>query len=213
MTRRPSRPPPPSPRWRARSFSVGLGLVVAFVATYAAAQLSMRRIGVQWREKVPHISFSARDLANNEVRDSLESGLQKRLLVTLQAYRDGRASPFLTLPRTCSVTYDLWDESYLVRVGRATERHPTLETVLERCLVLRGVAFGSAAQWEGRTGQDVYFAVRAEFNPISRSRCRALLRPSGSEGPVGPVVVNIVRREICSAERAIDFRSPTARVP
>ena len=62
------------------------------------------------------------------------------------------------------------------------------------------------------------FALDPGFTPlhrqISRRRCRELLRGGReSDGPIGPIVVNIVRREICEADRVVEFRSPNVRVP
>jgi len=72
---------------------------------------------------------------------------------------------------------------------------------------------GRASDYEGRSGEHVYFAVRAEFNPVSAAQCRALLRPGGGAEALGPVVINIVRRQICQAESAVSFRSASEAVP
>lgn len=188
--------------------------LVLLVATSVAAQrLATRRVGVQWQQDVPRVSVSVTDLVDMRARRALDSGLQKRLIMTVQAYETGGSRPFATTTVTCSATFDLWEESYIVRIGRRTERHASIDAVLQRCLVARDLAVGRAEDWRPRRGRPVYFAVRAEFNPISASRCTALLRPSSSDGPVGPIVVNIVRREICAAERAVDFRSQEVTAP
>jgi hypothetical protein len=189
-------------------------LVTCLGAASAAAQaLATRRVGIQWEAGTPRVTFSARDLVNAAARRELESGLQKRILLTVQAFDARSLRPIATERVTCGATYDLWEESYIVRIGRRTERHPDIASVLTRCLVANRLRVGSAEAWQRYRGHRVFFAVRAEFNPISASRCSALLRPTSSDGPVGPIVVNIVRREICAAERAIDFRSPEVEAP
>ena len=188
-----------------------LGLLVT--AGAAAQNLSTRRIGIEWDQGVPRVSVSVSDLVDARGRRALESGLQKRLIMTVQAYEAGGSRPFATTTITCAATYDLWEESYIVRIGRRSERHASIDAVLQRCLVARNLAVGRAEDWRSHHGRRVYFAVRAEFNPISASRCTALLRPSTSDGPIGPIVVNIVRREICAAERAVDFRSQEVTAP
>jgi hypothetical protein len=170
-------------------------------------------MGVQFRQGVPLVSVSAADLVDEGARRALNSGLQKRLIMTVQAYRAGSSAAFASSTVACAVTFDLWEESYIVRIGRRTERHASIDAVLQRCLVARDLAVGRAEDWRLPRGQRVYFAVRAEFNPISASRCSELLRPSSSEGPIGPIVVNIVRREICAAERSTDFRSQEIAAP
>ena len=185
-----------------------IAAVVLSLATGVAAQrLATRRIGIEWQQGVPRVSVSVSDLVDARARRALDSGLQKRLIMTVQAYEAGGSRPFATTTVTCAATFDLWEESYIVRIGRRTERHASIDAVLQRCLVARDLAVGRAEDWRSRRGRQVYFAVRAEFNPISASRCTQLLRPSSSDGPIGPIVVNIVRREICAAERAVDFRS------
>jgi len=188
-----------------------LGLLVA--TGVAAQRLATRRIGLEWQQGVPRVSVSVTDLVDARARRALDSGLQKRLIMTVQAYEAGGSRPFATTTVACAATFDLWEESYIVRIGRRTERHPSIDAVLQRCLVARDLAVGRAEDWRPRRGRRVYFAVRAEFNPISASRCTALLRPSSSDGPIGPIVVNIVRREICAAERAVDFRSQEVTAP
>lgn len=196
---------------RAALLVAALGLL--FTAGAAAQNLATRRIGIEWDQGVPRVSVSVSDLVDARARRALESGLQKRLIMTVQAYEAGGSRPFATTTVTCAATYDLWEESYIVRIGRRSERHTSIDAVLQRCLVARNLSVGRAEDWRSRRGRRVYFAVRAEFNPISASRCTALLRPSTTDGPIGPIVVNIVRREICAAERAVDFRSQEVTAP
>lgn len=196
---------------RAALLFAALGLLVT--AGAAAQHLATRRIGIEWDQGVPRVSVSVSDLVDARARRALESGLQKRLIMTVQAYEAGGSRPFATTTVTCAATYDLWEESYIVRIGRRSERHTSIDAVLQRCLVARNLSVGRAEDWRSRRGRRVYFAVRAEFNPISASRCTALLRPSTTDGPIGPIVVNIVRREICAAERAVDFRSQEVTAP
>jgi hypothetical protein len=191
-----------------------LALGLSLLAAGAAAQsLATRRVGVRWRQGVPHVSVSVSDLVDANARRALASGLQKHLIMTVQAYEVGASQPFATTRVQCAATYDLWEESYIVRIGRRSERHPSVNAVIERCLVARELAVGRPSDWASPRQRPVYFAVRAEFNPISASRCTALLRPSSSDGPIGPIVVNIVRREICAAERSVDFRSQEVSGP
>jgi hypothetical protein len=179
----------------------------------AQAHLAQRRIGVAWDDGVPHISVSLADLADTQVRRSLASGLRKRLVITVQAYQVGNNHLLATTEHTCTVTYDLWEDAYVVRKARGSSVERSLDAVIDACLALHRMPIGERADFERASGHDIYFAFRAEFNPITRSRCRRLLGNAGSDDPIGPVVVNIVRREICQAERAIEFRSQGVRAP
>ncbi|MBO6939954.1 MAG: hypothetical protein JJ863_33595 [Deltaproteobacteria bacterium] len=198
----------------ARRAAFWLTLLGLVFTSAAYAQLSDRRLGVHWAGGVPRLTFSAADLVDRpDVRRALSSGVAKRMVLTAQAYRVGSSQPFASRAFECRITYDLWQEAYEVELGSSRETFPELEDAVNRCLVVRGLVVGRPDDYESIGGERIYFAVRAEFNPISARRCRHALRGSGSSDPIGALVVNIVRRDICRADRAIDFRSQPVRVP
>jgi len=192
-----------------------LTLLALVLASVAHGQLSDRRLGVHWARGVPRLSFSAADLVDDAgVRRALDSGVAKRIVLTAQAYRVGSNQPFASRAFECRITYDLWQEAYEVELGSRRERFEDRAAAVRRCLAVRGLVVGRPEDYTSRQGDRIYFAVRAEFNPISQRRCRQALRGSGgSSDPIGALVVNIVRRDICRADRSIDFRSQPVRVP
>lgn len=197
-----------------RLLAVALAVsLLAGPAAEAQSRLPQRSVRIAWAGGAPRITASLAHLANAKVRRSLASGLRKTIVVTVQAYREGTNRLIAHHQTTCSVTYDLWEDNYIVRKGRTTTAHRSISRMLETCLTLRGLRVGAASRYRALRGTRVYFAFRAEFNPIGRSRCRRLLGNAGSDDPIGPVVVNLVRREICQAERSIDFRSQSVAVP
>ncbi len=189
-----------------------LVLLIVSVA-YGQSQLPLRDFRVAWSQGAAKVSFSARDLADERVRRELSSGLRKRLVVTVGAHLDRSDRRMGMRQFGCDVTRDLWEDGYLVRIGDQSERLKTLEQVLDRCLVVQGLFVGDPTSYELQKGKDIYFAVRAEFNPISKKECSQLIRPASGSDPVGPISVNIVRRRICRAERSIEFRSALLKVP
>lgn len=196
---------------RARIAAFASLLLVATAA--AQSRLPERAVTVTAQTSIVRASFGVRDLADAHVRRALASGLQKRFVTTVQLFRVGSSSPVATRSLTCLITYDLWEEAYVVRRGRRTEVLTGVESALERCLVVQNASVAEGPELGALHGQSAFLAVRAEFNPISPSACARSLRRPGSDDPLGPAVVNIVRREICQAERAVDFRSQTFRVP
>lgn len=197
---------------RFRTFVLVLGL--GLLTTAAFAQLRTRSVGVRWENGAPLVSVGLRDLVSQRVRRELQSGLRKRIVVTAQAYRVGNSRALATRTFSCSVTYDLWQESYVVRIGSRSEIFQELGQVVDRCLSIRGLPVGDAEQFANVHGRDIFFAVRAEFDPIDPVRCREMLRSTGGGGdPIGPIVVNIVRRDICQADRVVEFRSPVLTCP
>ncbi len=195
---------------------VVLALVTSTVASTALAQrdLPLRRVGVRWTRGAPQVSFSARDLVTPRLRRELADGTRHRLAVTVQAYRAGSRRPLASRRMSCSVTYDVFARAYLVRMGRRSWVLSDAQEVLDRCLALVDFTVGSADVYRDLGGERVVFVARAEFNPISRARCRQLLRRSANDDNlIGPVVISILRREICAAERVVEFRSQPIVVP
>ena len=189
-----------------------LVLLIATVA-YGQSQRPERALGVTWSRGTARVSFSAKDLADERVRRELSSGLRKRMEVTVSAHLSGSNWRMGVRRFGCDVTRDLWEDGYLVRIGDQSERLKTLEQVLDRCLVVQGLFVGEPKTYEPQKGRDIYFAVTAEFNPISKKQCTELIRPASGGDPVGPISVNIVRRRICKAERSIVFRGALLKVP
>ncbi len=193
---------------------IAVVLAVAAAGTvYAQAKFPQRPVKVQWSQGRPQVSFSAKDLADDRVRSKLSGGLKKNIVVTVQAYVGGSNQLIHTRGFTCTVTYDLWDDGYIVGLGRRTEKIESEDGVIKRCLEVDSLFVGDSKVFERHRGRDVYFAIRAEFNPISPKRCRELLRSGPGEDPVGPIVVNIVRRRVCAAENTLEFRSLPVMVP
>lgn len=196
-------------RYRALAFATLLFAAGAF----AQARLPERNIALAFRSGVLTAGFSARDLADDSVRRTLGSGLQKTFQITVQTYVRGSSAPIGAHQIGCRVTYDLWEEAYVVRRGRRSEVARSVDDAISRCLVVQNVQVADAAAIARHRGDEVYVAVRAEYNPITASACARSLRRPGGDDPLGPFVVNIVRDEICQAERAIVFRSAFVRVP
>lgn len=196
-------------RYRALAFATLLLAATAF----AQARLPERATTLGFRSGALTVSFSARDLADEAVRRSLGSGLQKSFLLTVQTYARGSSAPIAAAQVPCRVTYDLWEEAFVVRRGHRSELHRSVDAAIDRCLVVNGMQVADAATVARHRGQELFVAVRAEFNPVSASACARSLRRPGGDDPLGPFVVNIVRDEICQAERALSFRSASIVVP
>ncbi len=195
-----------------RYWLAALVLLTATVA-YAQSHLPPREVRVTWSRGAPKVSFSAKDLADERVRQELSSGLRKRLVITVGSHLKGSNRRIALRQFGCDATLDLWDDDYLVRIGNRSERLQTLEQVLNRCLAIEGLFVGEPTSYEQQKGKEIYFVVNAEFNPISKKQCSELIRPASGTDPVGPITLNIVRRRICRAERTIEFRSEYSRVP
>lgn len=210
-------------------------LIALLLAVFAAAcvpgraeaqdDVASRRMGVRWNGRVPHLTFSARDLIDADARRKLESGLPQTLFMRTYAYRVRGRRPIAVNGRSCRVVYDLWEEVYRVQVQTESEDRSSTATsidqVLRWCLVSRRVAVGTEEDWRDRAGDRVYFAVLVELNPLSPDTVqrirRWLARPAGGrvegEAFFGSFVSLFVNRRIGEAERTVRFRSQTVSVP
>lgn len=193
-------------------------------ASRAQEEPAQRHVGVHWVDGAPAVDFSALDLADRAMREKLASGLPQTLVMRVYAYAES-GQPIAMAPRSCRVTYDLWEEVYRVQVEEAgvdrVESFRGLDGVLRRCLVARRFAVGAASDYAARGGQPIYFAAIVELNPLSPDTVhrlrRWLARPAGGgrvgggEAFFGSFVSLFVNRRIGSAERVLRFRSQTVR--
>lgn len=193
---------------------------------HAQAAVQGRKLGVVWRSGVPNLSFSARDLATPALAKKLMSGLPQTLLMHVYAYPDRSREPVAVSAVSCRVAYDLWEEVFRVQIQTDQQDRAviarSLQEVHELCLVMRNRPIGRADNYASLVGRSVYFAVAVEQNPISRGTVerirRWLSRPNAGSGMggdafFGSFVSIFVNRQIGSAERLLQFRSPTHVVP
>ena len=209
------------------AFVLAVSFLSALPSGEASAQESVprRRLGVHFDEGVPRLTFSARDLLDADARDKLESGLPQTIVMHIYAYRDGHTSPVVLSQRSCRVVYDLWEEVFRVQVQTGssdrTFTESDVDSVIERCVVVRRHGVGTASDFRRHRGRHLYFAVLFEFNPLSPATVerirRWLARPSGgrveSDAFFGSFVSLFVNRRIGEAERIVRFRSQNVRVP
>lgn len=201
-------------------------LAVLLMATAALAQpFVLRRMGIVFREGVPHLYFSAEDLLHGTAGEKLEGGLPQRLVITHAAYRTGRADPISVGGRECRVAYDLWQNAYRVQFtpDHGTEHRSTLtsrDAVVDLCLRLRNVPLGRREDYVSGTTMHVRSVI--ELNPLSRQTVmrirRWLARPGGGDTVednafFGSFVSLFVGQKIGKAERSLHLQSQTVRVP
>lgn len=209
---------------RSAAFCVALVLLCA-AGTHGQEGIPPRRLGIRWQGSVPQLTFSARDLVNQEVRKKLRSGLPQTIELQVLALEKSK-KPVAVTARSCRVVYDLWEDVYRVQILTPRKDRSvlvrSLDDVLDRCVVARRLQIGRAQEWEGRTGHQVHFAVLVEFNPMSQHTVerirRWLARPTGGRGFEGDAffgsfVSLFVNRRLGDAERVIRFRSQPIAVP
>lgn len=184
----------------------------------------VRAIAVSFRE-APSLSFSVRDLVDSEVVKKLQSGLPQTITTRIYAYAERGRDPLSVAALSCRVTYDLWEGIY--RIERQTETSDktltsrSLDGVVTQCLSFQNYAVGDSKLLERVRGNQIYFAVVSELNPLSPDAVqrirRWLARPTGSElngnAFFGSFVSIFVGRKLGEADRVLSFRSNLHLVP
>ena len=181
-----------------------LGVLFGLSVEVHADSSEEESIKVRWRQGVAALSFSLDALVDDEVREQLKTGLKKRFAITASAHRKGTRRPIASRRVERTITYDLWDEAYIVR-AEPKGRFASMNQAIARCLKFKDLHVGTREDYASRSGQQIYFTVRGEYNPVSKQQCRALVRPGASADPLAPLVVNLVHRKICVAERMRDL--------
>ncbi|WP_428262796.1 hypothetical protein [Haliangium sp.] len=148
------------------------------------------------------------------------------VVVRLYVYRDGEAKPVAFRLLTLRIVYDLWGESYEIRVDgvgeRQTGRYQALPPAYRAITEIDGLAVADLGAVE--IGPHYYLGLVAELNPVSPETLaevrRWLTRPAGA-APLsretsffGSFVSVFVNARLPEAERVVRARSqPFYRVP
>lgn len=197
---------------RTRLASIAVVATLVALPAAAAAQAE-REVAVRFVDGSARLSFDATDLVDAPTRQELRSGLRKRIVVAASVVVGRAESPVAQRRFGCALTYDLWQDRFVVELGRRRSSFPTVDAAIARCLDVHDLQVGDEGLAASLQGRDYRIVVQAEFEPLPASRCRALLRQSGSSESIGPIFVSVVRREICAAERSMIFRSRSLHGP
>lgn len=191
-----------------------------------SSKITIRKLGVNWNKRVPSLSFSATDFANDDVHRRLRSGLPQTIITRIYAYSENGYRPLAISVLSCRVIYDLWHDLYRVQVK--TERMSYQKSLLLKedvqraCLMFSKFPLGMPNDYDRVHRKKIYFAVVVELNPISdktveqikRWLARSDERNQLTSGAFfGSFVSIFVDRRIGSAEHSLSFRSPLYRVP
>jgi hypothetical protein len=181
--------------------------------------LPPRRANYSWDHDLLRASFGYRDvLADPALVKKMSNGLQMVIAMRAYVYREGEVSPVALATRVCRVSYDLWNEVYMVHLSEPDRElnQPVinLEGVLRLCaaasdlpVVRRGLLVA---------GQPYFLGVVVEVNPVSPEMVEQtqhwLSRPTGSTG-IGPTdalfgsFVQLFARQIATSDSTVIFRT------
>jgi hypothetical protein len=178
-----------------------------------------KRVLVEERGGLLTMTAGVPELVDAPLREKLRSGFTSTIVLRAYLYREGQAGPLRVTARTYLLSYDLWDEVYLLRVhdprGEMSLRTHLEAEALERLTRLEAFPLTTL---DGLARGVRYFAdVLVEVNPISPELLaqvrRWLAHPGGSErlsgGETffGSFVSVFMNGQVSEAERVLQFRS------
>lgn len=200
-----------------------LWAAVAPSTVEAQQGLPERRLGVEWVQGAPRLTFGARDLVNAAVREELESGVNQQIVLTVYAYRERGGRPVAASVLSFRVRFLPWEDMYRIQVQSGdtdrTELVRTFGDMVQRCLSMIDLPVGRADDYSRVRAERIFFAVQVDFNPISRERVERLRRHLARGGGLddsqmfGTVASMFVNRHIGEADRTLRFRSQSVTVP
>jgi len=187
------------------------------------AQLPQRVATFTWdpQPKGPDLlaaSFSYVDVIDAALRNKLSSGLQHVIVMRAYLWKDGAADPVALAARTCTVTYDLWEEAYRLKIsgpgGDKNLAAYNVDGVLRNCFEARKLQVTDRSLVTA--GKAHFLGVIVEVNPVNAQMVEQMrkwvTRPAGSTG-IGPgdalfgSFVGLFVRSIGKAEATLLFRT------
>jgi hypothetical protein len=184
------------------------------------AELPQRQANFAWDKTLLRASFSFRDLIDAHLAEKLSRGPANVIAMRAYVLREGETTPVALAVRTCTVSFDIWDEVYRVTIrDTAGERNVAavnIEGVLRQCAEARD--YPIAERGILTAGRPHFLAVIAEVNPISPETLeqmrRWVSRPTGSTGiGAGDALfgsfVGLFLRQIGTSDRTLKFRTQT----
>ncbi len=190
----------------------------------SAEELPVRKVGVAVSEQRLTVTFSHRDSFTSAVRKKLTSGLTTSVIVELSLERQGSKKLATYWARTVEITYDLWEDKFIVVREDSAERRRTVVSDKGKAVDLAGVLSKvPIASLKGLPLGIYRIRAKIETNPVSKEMVTKIRRwlarsraaQTGVSGPAnyfGSFVGALVDRRISQADHTIEFVSQWFRL-
>lgn len=178
----------------------------------------MRRVGLTEINHQLLVSFSFQDAFPPSIRKKLNSGLKTTVLVQLTLEKQGSKSARAYWARTVEVTYDLWEDKYLILREDNTGRRRASAASKSRAISMAAEIVNAHIVDTKDIPPGVYrIRAKIETNPVSKEmleKIRSWLvksqNKSQSAAPTnyfGSFVGALVDRRIAESDHTVDFVS------
>jgi hypothetical protein len=198
-----------------------LGLLLLWLVATGAAEDPVPVREGSFAEKGAFLTMTVGlpDVVDDSLRKKLRSGFTSMIVLRAYLFREGQTAPLGLTVRTYRVSWDVWEEVYLVQIedpqGQLNLKFKTEAEAVAQLARLDSFPLDRLANIP--IGVNHFVAVLIEVNPISPELLaqarRWLSRPGGTErlsgGDTffGSFVSIFVNTKVNEAERIIRFRS------
>ncbi len=207
-------------------FAAIAAVCILIVSAVIVAKVSVRKIGVKKDDKYLLATFSYRDVFSKSVREKLRSGLPTNIVIQVGVEsKESKKKDFVFWARTIDITYDLWEEVFVVVIkekhGKRRKKVKTLKEAIDTAGIL----------WRARVARlrdlepGVYrLRFLAEVNPVSKGMVKNIQRwisqpqkgrGGGSQSRTnffGAFVGRFVDKNIGKADKTVVFLTQWFRV-
>jgi len=195
-----------------------LGLTV-LSRVFADEHTPMRRVGLTQINKQLLVSFSFRDAFPASIQKKLNSGLKNTVLVQLSLEKQGSKTPVVFWARTVEITYDLWEDKYLISREDTAGRRRAVAASKAQAVNLAAEIVHAPLVNTDEIPPGVYrIRAKIETNPVSKEmleKIRSWLvksqnKSSQSAAPTnyfGSFVGALVDRRISESDHTVQFVS------
>lgn len=183
-------------------------------------KVSTRRVGLTEINRQLLVTFSFRDAFPEAIQKNLNSGLKTTVLVQLSLERQGSKTPVTYWARTVEITYDLWEDKYLIFREDNTGRRRAVASTKTQAVHLAAEILNARLTDTKDLPPGIYrIRAKIETNPVSKEmleKIRSWLvksqskNSSQSQAPTnyfGSFVGALVDRRIAEADHTVDFVS------
>jgi hypothetical protein len=184
----------------------------------APAQLPARTANFAWDQNLLRATFSFTDIIDGPIGQKLSNGPTSTIVVRALVLRDGETTPVTLALQTCSVTYDLWEDVYKIKLTTSAATRDLAVANLAGVTRICGKAqdLPIATRSAFKVGVAHFLAVLVDVNPVNaemRAQMRQWMqRPAGAV-EVGPgdalfsAFVGLLLRDVAGSDRTLEFRT------
>ncbi|MFO0661283.1 MAG: hypothetical protein U0165_15835 [Polyangiaceae bacterium] len=203
-----------------------VGRIIAFVlvmitlswAAPARAQVVSKTAKFEISKQLLLLSVRYDEIIDAGVQKEMKTGFPTTIATRAYIFEKGGSSPIALVAKSCQVTYDVWEQQFLVQLSQPDRRQSepvvNINGVFRLCGGLDKIPLIDYAKLA--TGKTYFIQAIVEVNPVSPQMLarisKWISRPAGSTS-IGPSdalfgsFVGLFANQIGQADRILTFRT------